>query len=131
MLPQFPPANEVHVTNPGDFKEPANERPQLKSNSTAAEEARLVAGALRLFSVTVTNTGAVNQYLQIFDAAVAPADGSVPLVSVPVSAGQVQFYDVAKGLPMIDGIYACVSTTQGTKTLGASDSLFVIAYSNP
>lgn len=125
MLPQFPPPDEVRVTNPGDFKE--NLKPKLKYASSALEAGAAVADARRVYSVTVSNTGAA-LFLQLFDAAALPADGAVPLVSVPVSAASVQFYDVAKGLPLTTGLAFCLSSTQATKTVAGSVGLFVAAY---
>lgn len=127
-LPQFPAPNLVSVVMAGEAAAALQNRATMKSTSTAAEASRTVAAPGRLFSVVATNTGSVNQFLQIFDAAALPANGTVPLVSIPLNAGEVQFLDVNLGLPMGTGICACVSTTRGTKTLGAADTLFVIAY---
>jgi len=124
-LPQFPPAPSVYL--PEAVRVDSSQFPTLKSNSTTLEASRTIASVARLFSASVTNTGA-DGFLQIFDSATLPADTAVPFASIPVLSGQVQFYDVALGLPMTAGISCCLSSTQATKTIMGSVGLFVIAY---
>lgn len=80
-----------------------------------------------LFGFTVSSVSA--QFIQLFDAATLPADATVPTLSFPV--------DALKSLPVAyvsprgfrNGIVICNSSTQHTKTLGATaDCIFDVQY---
>lgn len=79
----------------------------------------------KLYGVTVTNTNAAAQFVQLFDSAGTPADGLVPLLAFNVSGASVAgLYFGSVGRAFEQGIFICNSTTQGTKTIGANDCLF-------
>lgn len=83
----------------------------------------------KLYGLSVTNTNAAQQFIQVFDAATLPANGAVPLISFPVaatSAGSVYFGSVGRAFEQ--GIVVCNSSTQGSKTIGSADCLFDAQY---
>ena len=128
VLPQFESLfDPVRVENASPVTVIAN-APTDKYKSTAAEASFVKATARKVYSVSVTNVSGADAFLQVFDSATVPADTAVPMVSVPVANGQVQFYDVPAGLPLSNGLAARLSSTQSTKTL-AGNGLFVAAYS--
>lgn len=66
--------------------------------------------------------GAVDgRWLQIFDSATTPADGTAPLiVGIPLTAGSPFFIETEVGsLAFAAGCYVCVSNTRAAKTLSA------------
>jgi hypothetical protein len=64
-------------------------------------------------------------FIQVFDAATVPADGAAPLKTFAI-AGTSNF-EVSipvVGLPCVNGIVVCVSSTAPTKTLGSASVYF-------
>ena len=106
-------------------------KPTLAKNTAngATANSIVAATARRLFLAMVTNPGANNYFLQIFDAAAQPSNGTTPLVSIPCNAGTTQYFESTSGYPLQNGLVACVSTTQGTLTLGSADCVFAVTYS--
>lgn len=79
----------------------------------------------KLYGLSVTNTKAAAQFVQVFDASTLPADTAVPLISFQVpasSAGSLYFGSVGRAFEQ--GIVVCNSSTQGSKTIGSADCLF-------
>lgn len=98
---------------------------------SAAQEASAVvkASAGNLYGFVFTNNNAATRYVQVFNAAALPGDGTVPALSFPVSSGGVFPFDTGKyPNQFTNGIVFCNSTTQATKTIGAADSLFYVQY---
>lgn len=81
-----------------------------------------------LFGFTMTNTKAGDQWVQLFDSRTVPADGAVPIFAAKVAAGDARAFLWVPGRSVFAGIVLCNSTTQGTKTAGASDCLFDVQY---
>jgi hypothetical protein len=83
-------------------------------------------GLGRLLNVSCYNANAGDMYLQIFDAASLPADGTVPLAQVRIpttGTGSLDFGE--SGLPYSDGLVAALSSTAASLTLAAAtDGLF-------
>jgi len=100
------------------------------STSTALEASRIVkASAGKLWSLTVFNNSAADQFYQLHDSATLPANGAVPIEPMKVPAGQAgswNFGDI--GRVFAAGIVVCNSSTGPTKTIGAADSLFDAQY---
>jgi len=130
VLPQFAAWPEVSVADISVAAQNQN-KPTLAKNTPNGVTAGniTVATARRLFLATVTNPGANNYFLQIFDAAAQPVDGTTPLVSIPCNAGTNQYFESTSGYPLQNGLVACVSTTQGTLTIGSADCVFAVTYS--
>lgn len=84
-------------------------------------------GRLRLYTVTVFNTGP-DQYIQIFDAALRPPNGTVPLVQGKVLADTQISFDFSTGRPFALGICVCNSTASGSLTLGSNNCLIDVTY---
>lgn len=83
----------------------------------------------KLYGLTITNTKASSQFVQVFDAASLPADGTVPLFSLTVATGQsAGLYYGSVGRSFEQGIVVCNSSTQGSKTIGSADCLFDVQY---
>lgn len=93
--------------------------------------------ATNQFIVTATNTytpgvklylltgyTATTQYIMVFQTNALPANGSVALFSLPISAGQGYSFDFSYYGADMDRIFVCNSTTANTLTLGAADTTF-------
>ncbi len=76
-----------------------------------------------LLSITVQNTSASAQYLQLHDSASAPSNGAIPVLSAIVPAGSAAQLEwtASNGRGFDVGIYVCASSTDATKTLGTVD----------
>ena len=76
-----------------------------------------------LLSITISNLSASAQYIQLHDAASAPANGAVPKISVywPANTSAQLEWIASDGRDFSTGIYVCNSSTDATKTLGAAD----------
>lgn len=68
------------------------------------------------------------QYIQVHDAVSLPADTSVPLVTIPITAGEPYSIDFGVGLECATGIVISNSTTGPTKTIGAVDTWITAIY---
>jgi len=73
---------------------------------------------------------AAGRFWQVHDFApeaglAAPADGAVPIKSWPAYAGAPDYKEFKNGdLALANGLYVCVSSTEGTKTLGTGTDKF-------
>lgn len=100
----------------------------LTANSNGLANAVQVAvNPGKLFSVTIFNTGP-DQYIQIFDLAVAPAAAAVPKMTIKVPADSQGFFDFPNGRLFRTGIWIGNSTTSATYTAGAADCLIDADY---
>lgn len=81
-----------------------------------------------LYGLTVTNTKASAQFVQVFDASTLPADGAVPIFAKSVPASDAVGFAWLPGRTFFAGIIVCNSSTQATKTIGSADCLFDAAY---
>lgn len=60
------------------------------------------------------------RWLQVHDSATVPAEGAVPLKQWPLDPSSQFFQTFAAGeLAVAEGLYICISTSDGTKTLSA------------
>lgn len=80
--------------------------------------------------VRVTNASGATRYIQLFDAAALPADGTVPsMLPVVIINGAVLSIAFPEGRLFGTGLCWCSSTTQATKTIGgATDFWMEIDY---
>jgi hypothetical protein len=72
----------------------------------------------KLYSVTGYNSGP-SQFIQVFETNAPPANGVIPVFSIPVSSGQYFDFDFSYYGADLDSIVVCDSTTANTLTLGA------------
>ena len=105
---------------PPPYRLPTNATsPALASSIVAAT------GTCRLYGFVATSTNAAAQFIQVFDRVKIPSNGAIPLFTVNVAAANsVSAYYGSSGRWMDQGIIICNSTTQGTLTLGAADTIF-------
>jgi len=97
----------------------------LNTSSPALQASRVVkTGPGILYGITVTNTLAGTQYVQIFDASTLPADGAVPLLSKQLPASDAVGFSWLPGRTFLVGIIVCNSSTIGSKTIGLANCLF-------
>ena len=95
--------------------------------TTPAVAASLIAKASGglLYGLSGYNNLAGQQWIQLFDSATLPADGTVPIVTFPVGANSSFSMDFGyHGREFLAGIVICNSTTAVTKTIGAANCLF-------
>jgi hypothetical protein len=102
----------------------------LNHHSPALQNALIVTtGSAYLTSITITNTNAAAQFVQLHDAVAVPADGAVPVVTFTAAASSDKF--VTYSLPgryFLTGIVVCNSSTAATKTIGAADCFFDVQH---
>lgn len=99
-------------------------------NSAAWEKSNILkASHGHLVGLMVSNSGASDCWIQIFDSATLPADATVPSTApFMVKAGTTEKLDIdPTGWEFSTGIVVCGSSTQTTKTLIASNDLFFTA----
>ena len=97
---------------------------------SAAAEASSVskAAAGTLYGFTFSNGNAAVRYLQFFNSTTVPADTTVPTLVFSCPATSTISGEWPKGRHMATGIAWANSSTQNTKTIGATDSLADINY---
>ena len=109
---------------PPPYRVPANATSPKLANSIIA-----ASGVARLYGFTATSTNVAAQFILVFDANAVPANGAVPLFTVNVAAASpASVYFGSVGRSFDHGIVVCNSTTQGTLTIGAADTLFDVQY---
>jgi hypothetical protein len=64
------------------------------------------------------------QFIMVFQTNALPANGTVGIFSIPVTAGQFYSFDWSFYGVDLDKVTICNSTTANTLTLGASDTTF-------
>lgn len=103
----------------GDYIEARRKNTAGLANALLAKDAKGV-----LFQIQGYNSLAGTQFLQVHDAASAPADTAVPVLVIALAASapfSLQF--TIAPCEFQNGIYICNSTTGPTKTLGAANCL--------
>ena len=110
------------------FGENAGLKPYNYTSRQLEKSAVVKTGSGILYGFTITNTNASAQFVQVFDAQTLPADGAVPIISKSVPAGDAVGFAWLPGRTFFAGLILCNSTTQATKTIGASDCLFDAQY---
>lgn len=102
--------------------------PAAASNATsgALEKSRVIkASAGTLYRLSGYNSNVAAQYVQVFDAASLPANGSTPLIVFQVGGGESFDRDFGlRGRAFANGIVVCSSSTLATKTLGAASDMW-------
>ena len=86
------------------------------------------AGPGLLFGFTATSTNVAAQFIQLFDATAVPSNGAVPLLTLNVAAANVATVAWIPGRGHTEGIVLANSTTQGTLTIGAADTIFDVQF---
>ena len=103
----------------------------LSWDDSANQEASSVikASAGNLFYVLVYNANVAVRFFQIFNSATVPADGAVPVISIPINANSSLHLPVPpQGRSFTNGMAWSNSTTQAIKTIGGADMWANIGY---
>ena len=98
----------------------------LNNSSRALEAGRLVIGGQAyVLSLSVLNTNAAAQYVQLHDVSQAPASGAIPVVVFTVAAASnlVVAYTLP-GRRFHQGVYITNSSTAATLTVGSADCFY-------
>lgn len=112
----------AHLPLPAGY--PLNATSPVLSKSIVAKT-----GIAKLFGFTATSTNIAAQFILLFDAAALPANGAVPVAGFPVvAASAAAGYWGTAGRAFRAGIVLACSTTQGTLTLGAADTIFDVQF---
>lgn len=78
-----------------------------------------------VYGLSGYNSKASAQFIQIHDSATAPADTAVPVFNMTVAATANFSIDFGVyGMPFLNGVYICNSSTAPTKTIGSADCQF-------
>lgn len=105
---------------------------QLPSNhhsQALASSLIVTTGPAYLVALTVSNTNAAAQFLQLHDSQTLPADTAVPAVVLTAAAAGDKF--ISYSLPgrfFLQGIVVCNSSTAATKTIGSADCFFDVQF---
>jgi hypothetical protein len=97
--------------------------PRQRATSTGAVTSNVLRNAPGFVnSFYVTNNTATAGFLQFFDATALPANGTVPLVVIPLPASET----IGSDIPIFGlvGMVAAISTTQATLTISANAAFF-------
>lgn len=87
---------------------------------------QIASHGVRVLKIEGQYRGNVDAFIQVHDQQVTPGDGVVPIKSWYVAAGSdavpTPFFQsfLAAALQCVNGLYICVSTTDGAKTLSVS-----------
>lgn len=105
--------------------------PPLNATSTAYEASRVAKASPGVcFGLTVTNSKASTQFVQLHDSATLPADNAVPVLPIEVPAGATVGVDFGYwGRNFKNGLVVCNSSTGPTKTIGSADCWFDVQVS--
>jgi hypothetical protein len=100
---------------------------QLTNVKTAAYAASLILAATpkTLFTLTITNSKAAGQFIQLHNSATLPADTAVPEQTIYIGPLTTIMLDFGvNGYYWSTGCVVCNSSTGPTKTIGAADCWF-------
>ena len=97
-------------------------------SSTALEKGHVgKASAGYLFQVSGYNSSASDMFLQVFDSATEPAEGTAPkILAFAPSESQFGWAVERFATPFTNGIYVCLSSTAATKTVAGAVAWFNI-----
>lgn len=117
-LPVSLPATPLQVQGPTNSN----------ASSVAYEASHIIkAAGGKLFGLTIYNSKATAQFIQLHDAAALPIDTAIPVVLIYAQATSSVSFDLGIfGRNFVNGIVVCNSSTGPTKTIGAAD-LFIDA----
>jgi hypothetical protein len=88
-----------------------------------------VTGRARCIGFQGLSTNGAAQFVQVFDDDAVPANGTVPLISIPVAANALfSAYFGSRGRRFDRGIVLANSTTAASLTAGAADCLFDVQF---
>ncbi len=101
-------------------------------NSTAYQKSIIVCKKpIVLLGFTVYNTGPA-QFIQFFDDVAVPAEGSTPIIPMPIGADSLLgFYWGTEGRYFPHGLVMCNSSTDSIKTIGSDDCWFDVQLRAP
>jgi hypothetical protein len=97
-------------------------------SSNAYEASHVIkTGAGNVIFVSVYNSKASAQFIQLFDSITVPADTAVPVMTQTVAASSNYTFSIPlTGMPFNTGIAISNSSTGPTKTVGAADCFFTV-----
>jgi len=99
--------------------------PKNAGSAALAAGVQLSAVPVTLYGLTVNNTNAAAQFIQLHDSASVPAEGAAPALVIKAPAADDQVIDLGVyGMAFTNGLYVCNSSTAATKTIGAADCQF-------
>lgn len=101
----------------------------VKTSSTAYETSHVMRGVpaagCALIGLLAYNSNSSAQFIQIHDASTLPAETAVPAIFFTVPGNSNVTFDFGiTGIPMLNGIVVCNSSTGPTKTIGSADCFF-------
>ncbi len=97
--------------------------------STALEASHIIqASPGYLSALNVYNDAATGQYIQLFDSATLPADGTVPVKIMYLATKATGSMPLGDGMAFTKGIVVCNSSTGGSKTIGSANCWFDGSY---
>lgn len=118
--------SETYETERGVWRDWLSQQRPVNSHSLALEASRVAySGECRLFGISVLNTNAASQFIQLFDANAVPSDNAVPVCVFTVSgSSNLGLYWGPPGRWFNRGVVICNSSTAATKTIGSADCYF-------
>ena len=84
----------------------------------------------KLFAFTLYNTSGSSQYLQFFDSASTPSNGTVPLFQINMPSDSHANFTSPVGKEFKNGIFVGNSSTSASYTPGSADCLIDVDFWN-
>lgn len=102
----------------------------VKSTTAAAASLVVKSGKGRLLALYAHSDKASSQFIQLHDAATLPADAAVPILSQVVAAdsNMTPIQIPEGGIPFVNGLVVCNSSTLATKTIGSADCFITAVW---
>ena len=100
----------------------------VKNRNSGAVAASIIVETGQCFLCGFTVSSVSAQYVQVFDSATLPAEGTVPTMAFTVAATNTLTIDWVQPRYFRNGIVLCNSSTQHTKTIGSADAIFDVQY---
>lgn len=107
----------------------ASELPLGKHSQVLASSLVAFTGPVYMTALSVANTNASAQYVQVFDSTAVPANGAIPTMLLTATGASDKF--ITYPLPgrfFHTGIIVCNSSTAATLTIGAADCFFDVQF---
>ena len=106
--------------------------PRVVSQAALANSVQASASGCLVFGLSGYNSKASAQFIQLHDASTTPADTAVPVFNMTVPSLSNFSVDFGlAGMPFVNGVYVCNSSTAPTKTIGSADCQFFVLETLP
>lgn len=102
----------------------------VKSTTAAAASLVVKSGKGRLIALYAYNAKGSAQFIQVHDSAALPDEAAVPILTQTVAtvANMTPIQIPEGGIPFVNGLVVCNSSTAATKTIGSADCFITAVW---